>query len=229
MTVSPDFGIQTGLGSYTVIAKNDSTGCANNMSGAAIIKLDTPVAPLVTVEAFPGTNLAVGQGATFEVVSYYSGAYPSYQWKINNTVVPGATSYIFFCTPFMLFNLDTVSCIVTIQGICGDISGIGSVGVTLYGVGVKPVASNDMGLVLIPNPNNGQFTVKGNLDANNSEEVTLTITDLLGQQVYNDNVTTKGGLLNEQIQLNGTLANGMYLLNVRSGTENKVFHFVLKQ
>jgi len=26
--------------------------------------------------------------------------------------------------------------------------------------------------------------------------------------------------------LDGTLANGMYMLNIRSGTENKTFHFV---
>jgi len=38
-----------------------------------------------------------------------------------------------------------------------------------------------------------------------------------------------GGLVNEQIMVNGSLANGMYLLNVRSGAGRKTFRFVVEQ
>jgi len=38
-----------------------------------------------------------------------------------------------------------------------------------------------------------------------------------------------GGKLNKQVQLGHSIASGMYLLNVHSETENKVFHIVIEQ
>ena len=52
---------------------------------------------------------------------------------------------------------------------------------------------------------------------------------MLGQVIYKQNATTQNGSLNEQISLSNSLANGMYLLNVSSGTEHKVFHFVIEK
>jgi hypothetical protein len=42
-------------------------------------------------------------------------------------------------------------------------------------------------------------------------------------------VATDNGMINEQIGLNGSLANGMYILNVVSGGESKTFHFVIEK
>ena len=53
--------------------------------------------------------------------------------------------------------------------------------------------------------------------------------DLLGQVIYRAKVTAVSGRLDEKITLSNTLANGMYILNVLSGTENKAFHFVIER
>jgi len=82
---------------------------------------------------------------------------------------------------------------------------------------------------LVPNPNRGTFTIKGQLATSNDEEVTLEVRDMLGQLVYSETVTAKSGQLNETITLNSGLANGMYMLNMLSGTNKKVFHFVIEQ
>jgi uncharacterized protein YjdB len=82
---------------------------------------------------------------------------------------------------------------------------------------------------LLPNPNKGTFTVKGTLGSVNDEAVTLEVTDVLGQVIYKTKVTAQGGRINETVTLANTLANGMYILNVQSGTENKTFHFVIEQ
>jgi 5-hydroxyisourate hydrolase-like protein (transthyretin family) len=63
----------------------------------------------------------------------------------------------------------------------------------------------------------------------NDEEVTLEVTDVLGQVLYKNKVTAQSGRINETITLNNTLANGMYILNIQSGTDNKTFHFVIEQ
>jgi hypothetical protein len=96
---------------------------------------------------------------------------------------------------------------------------------------VTPVVVNSVpgDVRVIPNPNNGTFTVKGTLGTMLDEEVSLEVTDVLGQVLYSSKVTAHSGKISETITLNNTLANGMYILNLRSGTENKVFHFVIEK
>jgi hypothetical protein len=50
---------------------------------------------------------------------------------------------------------------------------------------------------------------------------------MLGQVVYSSKIMTSNGNINQMIQLSNTVSNGMYLLNLRSGTDNKVFHIVI--
>ena len=82
---------------------------------------------------------------------------------------------------------------------------------------------------VLPNPNKGTFAVRGSLGSVRDEEVTLEVTDMLGQVIYRTKVIAVAGKLNETITLSNTLANGMYILNARSGTEDKTFHFVKEQ
>ncbi len=82
---------------------------------------------------------------------------------------------------------------------------------------------------MIPNPNKGSFVVKGTLSTTTDEEVTLEITNMLGQVVYTNKVMSHGGAINEHIQLNSSIANGMYLLNLHSESDNAVFHVVIEQ
>ena len=84
-----------------------------------------------------------------------------------------------------------------------------------------------MEIRLVPNPNNGTFTVKGIMGSGQDPEVTLEVTDVLGQSIYIHKIFALDGKINETISLNKTLPNGMYVLNVLGGNERKVFHFVL--
>jgi hypothetical protein len=82
---------------------------------------------------------------------------------------------------------------------------------------------------VVPNPNNGTFTVKGSLGTLQDEELSLEVTDVLGQVIYSNKVMVHGGKINEKVAMDNTFANGMYMLTVHSGTENKVFHFVIEK
>ena len=82
---------------------------------------------------------------------------------------------------------------------------------------------------VVPNPNNGTFTIKGTLGTLQDEEVSLEVTDVLGQVIYSHKVTAQGGRINEAISLSGTLANGMYMLNLHSGSADKTFHFAVEK
>ena len=61
------------------------------------------------------------------------------------------------------------------------------------------------------------------------EEVTLEVTDVLGQVIYKNTITAPAGRLNQTIVLNNTLANGMYVLGVYGRTEKVTLHFVIEQ
>ena len=99
------------------------------------------------------------------------------------------------------------------------------------GTTVTPVVVNGLpvDVRVVPNPNNGTFTVKGTIGTTADEEVSLEVTDVLGQVIYKSKVTARGGRINETVALSNLLANGMYMLNMHTGTENKVFHFVIEK
>jgi len=47
--------------------------------------------------------------------------------------------------------------------------------------------------------------------------------------VYRQTIQAQNGKVNERITLSSAIANGMYLLNLRSGDNSNVFHIVVEQ
>ena len=225
---SLDFGLQTAAGTYTVSAIRTSTGCTGDMSSTESVTVVTHLTPVVTLTASQGTNIAVGQADTLIAHVTGAGSSPTFQWYINGNPIPGATGDTFFFNSYY-FDLDSIVCAVTSHGLCGDITTNQIIVLTLYTNGVQQVTVNNSDIKLAPNPNKGAFTVKGSLGTTADEEVEMEITDMLGQAIYKTKVMATGGMLNEQIHLGNTLANGMYLLTVRTATQNNVFHFVMEQ
>ena len=127
-----------------------------------------------------------------------------------------------------LVNGDTVKCIVTNTDQCA-LSAYKSLIVTVNsGVGVKTITGEAV-INVLPNPNKGVFTIKGTLETTQDEEIGIEITDMLGQVVYRGSTQARGGRVNEQVTLGSNIANGMYMLNLRTATGNKVFHMVVEQ
>ncbi|MCD6013250.1 MAG: C-terminal target protein [Flavipsychrobacter sp.] len=186
--------------------------------------VENPVLPIVTVTSSANhENLTAGQPVTFTATAVNAGARPTYQWLINSTVIPGATNSTF--TTSNLAHRDSVTC--EVMGVCALV-GFNSVKVEVSRTGVNQVTSAN-NVRLIPNPNKGEFRVTGTLATVADEEVTLEVVNMLGQVIYTGKVATQNGVINEQVKLNSSLANGMYLLNLRSGSDNTVFHFVIEQ
>ena len=80
---------------------------------------------------------------------------------------------------------------------------------------------------LMPNPNKGTFIIKGTLGSVADEELTIEVTNVLGQVIYKNNVIAEGGKFNVTISPGNTLANGMYLLNLQGQTGKQTVHFVV--
>ncbi len=191
------------------------------------ITVDAAVLPIVTINAYPGTIIGPGQKDSL-VASATNAVLPTYQWFVNGIPVPGSTTNKFVSASFSSPKEDSVSCMVTSHGVC-TIAAHQWVYIQVSSVGVKPVTLGGSDINVLPNPNKGEFMVKGTIGTISYEDVALEITDILGQVVYHNNVVAKGGKLNELIKLNSNIANGMYVLSLRSAGENRVFHIVIEQ
>ncbi len=104
---------------------------------------------------------------------------------------------------------------------------VNSEGETVTTVTPVTVSISASTIRVVPNPSQGTFTASGTLASARDEEVTLEITDMLGKVVYQNRITAVGGKVNESISLGNAIANGIYLLSVRTSTENKVLHLVI--
>jgi len=192
------------------------------------MEVDPSISPAVTVTANPGANIYTGENVTFTATVTNGGTNPTYQWYVNGNPVMGADMPTFSANN--LSDGDVVECLVTSSGGCAGLQGNNMITMHVTSnVGVKQVASVSGDVQLVPNPNKGVFTVKGTLGTTADQEVTLEVTDLLGQVIYTGKVQVHNGEINEKIQLGNSVANGMYILNLSSATENKVFHMVIEQ
>ena len=151
--------------------------------------------------------------------------FPVYKWYVDGVLAPGATP-IFISNS--LVDGDIVTCVVVSGGGCPGLTGSASVSLHVINVGVKPITVTGSDIRILPNPNKGAFTIIGSIGIT-GEDVAIEITDMLGQVIYKDKVSAHNGDLNERIQLSNTIANGMYILSLHTGAENKVFHIVVEQ
>jgi hypothetical protein len=229
-------GVYAGAGpSFTVVPDdNDIVNCTmtsnyscrtttSATSTDIVLNVEEPPVPVVVVSTDAGPDgIKPGVPVTFTATVVNAGATPQMQWIVNGTEIAGATTFTFVST--MLEHLDTITCRVLASGACGGTYTYNSIVLYLNGVGVAGVPVTDMDIRILPNPSKGTFNIKGYMGTAASDDVQVQVTNMLGQVVYNKVATTKNGTINEQIVLDNTISNGMYLVNLISGNRSKVFH-----
>ena len=186
--------------------------------------IDSP--PLVNIAASPGTYVPSGSTVVFTAYIYNAGA-PTYQWSVNGVNIPGATVDTFTLTN--ITQRDTVTVTVTSNLICAVPNFATS---TLYidvpndGVANVTAALDNIGL--FPNPNNGSFTIKGDLGNTNISTVGIKVFDLIGQQIYSDNITPQNNKLNKTFDFNHT-PDGIYMMNITGDNgQSKILRFTIQ-
>ena len=195
-------------------------------SNAAVMTVTPLVIPHIAILSSTGFNELEGQTDSLWTVVYDAGPDPSYQWKVNGVPILGDTlSYLVR----HFNNRDSVTCVVNSSGVCHDVSSFDWAYITVVPLSVQEYSSMPDDIRLIPNPNNGMFAIKGSIANRTNDEVTIEVTDMLGQIVYTAQAKTKSGSIDKNIQLSNTLANGMYILNLSCGNYNRVFHFMVRQ
>ncbi|MCW3123757.1 MAG: hypothetical protein JWQ38_3249 [Flavipsychrobacter sp.] len=194
------------------------------VSSSVTMKVDDIIYLSVAVTANPAGISGKGQKVTVTATPANAGDAATYQWYVNSTIVPGATSAAYVTTGLSVD--DSVTCIVTRGDACAKYaSGFVVVRSRTLNVNEMTAAGN---ITVSPNPNKGTFNVRGSLSTTNDEQVALEITDMLGRVIYKNTTMAPGGNINEQLQVSN-VAPGIYLLSVRSAGEHNVFHLVIEQ
>jgi hypothetical protein len=212
---------------YVRMTSNYACRLASLVASASdTLKVILPQLPAVTITADPGTTITSGQSLKLTAIA--SNSYmPTYQWYLNGGLIHGATLSTFTASNYL--NQDEVSCRVTNNTPCGKFDVVGTIVISVNSVGVAAVGTDKFDVRLVPNPSKGDFVVKGTINGLNGDNVALEVTDVLGQVIYTGKADVRNGQINESVKLDGTLANGMYIVSLRTATENKVFHLVLQK
>ncbi|MBL4651366.1 MAG: fibronectin type III domain-containing protein [Flavobacteriales bacterium] len=85
--------------------------------------------------------------------------------------------------------------------------------------------SSALGVLIYPNPTNGQFTIAVNTETNS--EGTLSIYSIDGKLVYNSNLQLKAGLTSTEIDLTD-VSTGIYHISITTDTQSSVKKLIVK-
>jgi hypothetical protein len=176
--------------------------------------------PSVEINVTPGLTITAGATCTMTATVFNGGTTPLYRWTVNGTTIAGATTATFVSNT--LSNSDEVSCQVTSSGMCGGLTAFNTVTMTVLNPGNVVTTTTTSDIRLIPNPNNGSFTIAGLP----SEDAFVTVTDMMGRKVY-QNVLNAAS--NTRIDLNNTIADGMYIITVRTSAGIRSLNLIVKR
>jgi hypothetical protein len=201
-----------------------NVGCAtvNTVTSVVhIVNVGLSNYPLVSITANPGTELQSGQTVTFTASITDGGGNPYIHWQKNSVNIPDAHATTY--TTNSLLPGDTITCIVISKYACAipNLAKSNKMGIN------APTGINNSylgtGLTLYPNPNNGLFTIKGNM--NPASAIQLQIIDVVGQTLYTEKIPTGSLQINKTIDIKNMVAPGVYLLQMQSSNERKVISF----
>ncbi len=196
------------------------------VSAPMMLTVQSSVPNTVTVTSDHGTSIPSTGAVTFTATAANGGTSPTYQWYVNGVPVSGATNATY--TTSTLGEGNVVTCSVVSSEACAAPSTGYSTGMTMHWpAGITNTSINNQ-LMLIPNPNNGTFTIKGALNTND-ETITIQVTNMLGQEVFLTNALVNNNTIDRTIALQQSLASGAYLVNVTTSTGKQVLHMVVNK
>jgi len=92
---------------------------------------------------------------------------------------------------------------------------------TPSGIGKTHIAGGD--ITVLPNPNSGTFSIKGTIaNGKTASQASIEVLDMLGKTVVSDVATITNGNIDKTITLGENIANGVYMVRIKTGDASQV-------
>ena len=82
---------------------------------------------------------------------------------------------------------------------------------------------------IAPNPNNGNFMLRGTMTSNSDQKFNIVVTNVLGQVVYTGETESSGGIIDKKLNFNDAMPDGVYILNLDSGIGSVKLRFEIRR
>lgn len=96
-------------------------------------------------------------------------------------------------------------------------------------LGVVQNARTDNSFIVLPNPNNGVFYINGSLNSCADENITISVSDILGQVVLRTMSKAVDGKIDLKVNIDENVRDGVYLLTLKSLSKTYSSRFILKK
>lgn len=181
--------------------------------------------PKVSVTVTPGTRVEAGTAITFNAIVTDGGINPTYEWRKNSIAIPGATSNTY--TSSTLSNKDVINVFVGSSDTCANPDTVLSRDIVVD-ITVSVFDNYEVGttISLYPNPNNGQFVLKGTFAAIGNEPAQVEVLNAVGAVIYRKDVAVHNSQLDTKIDLGGNINNGLHLVRISSNGKTYILKFV---
>ncbi len=187
------------------------------ISDAVGVTINSSATPAVTLAATPSASVGgitlVGMGNTITFKATPSTPTTSYIWKKNSTVITGVITDTYTAIAGINFvTNDTISVTYKTGHACATPDSAVAKLTMEISTGIDDI-NNSFNTAIYPNPNNGNFTLKGYVPVNG--DVQVIIQNTVGQTVYTKQVTVSDNSINEPVSLNGFGA-GVYHVKLQT-------------
>jgi zinc-dependent metalloproteinase lipoprotein len=209
----------TANGASTYVWDDSSTNSTNNVSPTTTTTYSVTGTDVngctgtasVTVNVFAPNTPTVSQAGT----TLTSSPAVSYQWYFNGNPIVGETNQTLNVTQNGNYTVETVDA----NGCTNTSSGF-----TVANIGIRDVVLN-ASISIFPNPNEGNFTVKGTVDS--KSEYTLELRNTLGQLIQSETIKNTSSI-NRAFALKANDA-GVYFIIIRNNEGASSVHRVIVQ
>ncbi len=195
-------------------------GCSSEDS--VRIHVINDVTPSVSIKE-SNSAFMVGVADTFTAYAINGGSSPTYQWYVNNKIVTGGSGQRFITKD--LKEGDVVSVVIHSNANCAYPDTAASKSSPL---GILSVTANNSKYILYPNPNDGSFTLEGNVGLT-ATRGTIEVINLAGITVYKEAVPVNNGLIHRGINLDQSLPLGLYFVRIRVDEQTTILRFALER
>lgn len=211
---------------HCFLTSNQQCVSPTNVKSDSLVMLVTPsVTPSVNISANPGTSISAGTQVTFTAVPINGGSTPSYQWKLNASLV-GTNSDTYITSS--LVDGDDITCDLVSNDPCAAPVQVSSNHLKMtIATSIGELAADFSDIYIYPNPTNGLLILEGQLKSTSDRMLQYQILSMTGQSIQSGELDLVQTHFSKPIQFDESVSSGVYMLKLTYGNQSAYYRIQL--